>query len=87
MSAGQAPPSPRRVALFGRKASAWWASKLAVGMTSITVMALAEGGIMMLLGLQVLHVPSFFWTLILFGWASMAVFCCFHWLCRRCFWG
>ena len=63
----------RRVALFGRKASAWWASKLAVGMTSITVMALAEGGIMMLLGLQVLHVPSFFWTLILFGWASMAV--------------
>ena len=63
----------RRVALRGRKASAWWASKLAVGMTSITVMALAEGGIMMLLGLQVLHVPSFFWTLILFGWASMAV--------------
>ena len=63
----------RRVALLGRKASAWWASKLAVGMTSITVMALAEGGIMMLLGLQVLHVPSFFWTLILFGWASMAV--------------
>lgn len=63
----------RRVALFGRKASAWWASKLAVGMTSVTVMALAEGGIMMLLGLQVLHVPSFFWTLILFGWASMAV--------------
>ncbi|MEK1472283.1 YhgE/Pip domain-containing protein [Limosilactobacillus fermentum] len=63
----------RRVALFGRKASAWWASKLAVGMTSVTVMALAEGGIMMLLGLQVLHVSSFFWTLILFGWASMAV--------------
>lgn len=63
----------RRVALLGRKASAWWASKLAVGMTSITVMALAEGGSMMLLGLQVLHVPSFFWTLILFGWASMAV--------------
>lgn len=63
----------RRVALLGRKASAWWASKLAVGMTSVTVMALAEGGIMMLLGLQVLHVPSFFWTLILFGWASMAV--------------
>lgn len=63
----------RRVALRGRKASAWWASKLAVGMTSITVMALAEGGLMMLLGLQVLHVPSFFWTLILFGWASMAV--------------
>lgn len=63
----------RRVALFGHKASAWWASKLAVGMTSVTVMALAEGGIMMLLGLQVLHVPSFFWTLILFGWASMAV--------------
>ncbi|MCT3460862.1 YhgE/Pip domain-containing protein [Limosilactobacillus fermentum] len=63
----------RRVALLGRKASAWWASKLAVGMTSITVMALAEGGLMMLLGLQVLHVPSFFWTLILFGWASMAV--------------
>ncbi|MFC2699486.1 MAG: YhgE/Pip family protein [Limosilactobacillus fermentum] len=63
----------RRVALLGRKASAWWASKLAVGMTSVTVMALAEGGIMMLLGLQVLHVPSFFWTLIMFGWASMAV--------------
>lgn len=63
----------RRVALLGRKASAWWASKLAVGMTSVTVMALAEGGLMMLLGLQVLHVPSFFWTLILFGWASMAV--------------
>ena len=63
----------RRVALLGRKASAWWASKLAVGMTSITVMALAEGGIMMLLGLPVLHVPSFFWTRILFGWASMAV--------------
>lgn len=63
----------RRVALTERRASAWWASKVAVGMTSITAMAIAEGGIMMLLGLNVLHVPSFFWTLVLFGWASMAV--------------
>lgn len=63
----------RRVALQGRKASAWWASKVTVGLVSITAMALAEGGIMMALGLHVIHVPSFFWTLVIFGWASIAI--------------
>ena len=63
----------RRVALQGRKASAWWASKVVVEGLVATVMALAEGGIMMALGLTIDHVPSFFWTLILFAWASFAI--------------
>ena len=63
----------RRVALQGRKASAWWASKIAIEGLVATVMALAEGGIMMALGLTIDHVPSFFWTLILFAWSSFAI--------------
>lgn len=63
----------RRVALQGRSPIAWWASKVVLGSLVITLMALAEGGIMMVLGLKVIHVPSFFGTLILFGLASMAV--------------
>lgn len=63
----------RRVAIQGRSPLAWWASKVVLGSLIITLMAIAEGGIMMALGLTVIHVPSFFGTLILFGLASMAV--------------
>ena len=63
----------RRVAIQGRSPLAWWASKVVLGSLMITLMAIAEGGIMMALGLTVIHVPSFFGTLILFGLASMAV--------------
>lgn len=63
----------RRVAIQGCSPLAWWASKVVLGSLMISIMAIAEGGIMMLLGLNVLHVPSFFGTLILFGLASMAV--------------
>ena len=63
----------RRVAIQGRSPLAWWASKVVLGSLIITLMALAEGGIMMALGLTVDHVPSFFTTLVLFGLASMAV--------------
>ncbi len=63
----------RRVAIQGRSPVAWWASKVVLGSLIITLMALAEGGIMMALGLTVIHVPSFFGTLVLFGLASMAV--------------
>lgn len=38
------------VVLFGCKVSVWWVSKLVVGMISVIVMVLVEGGIMMLLG-------------------------------------
>lgn len=63
----------RRVAIQGRSPLAWWASKVVLGSLIITLMAIAEGGIMMAFGLTVIHVPSFFGTLILFGLASMAV--------------
>ena len=63
----------RRVAIQGKSPVAWWASKVVLGSLMITIMAIAEGGIMMMLGLTVDHVPSFFGTLILFGLASMAV--------------
>ncbi|WP_251547723.1 YhgE/Pip domain-containing protein [Limosilactobacillus caecicola] len=63
----------RRVAIQGRSPLAWWASKVVLGSLIITLMALAEGGIMMALGLHVIHVPSFFGTLVLFGLASMAI--------------
>lgn len=63
----------RRVAIQGKSPVAWWASKVVLGSLIITIMAIAEGGIMMMLGLTVDHVPSFFGTLILFGLASMAV--------------
>lgn len=63
----------RRVALQGRKASSWWASKVAIEALVALAMAVAEGGIMMALGLEVKHVPSFFLTLTLFAWASFAL--------------
>ena len=63
----------RRVAIQGKSPVAWWASKVVLGSLIITLMALAEGLIMMALGLNVIHVPSFLGTLVLFGLASMAV--------------
>ena len=63
----------RRVADPKTSATAWWFSKVVVGAVAAIVMAVVECGIMMLCGLTVDHVPSFFATTILFGLASMAV--------------
>ena len=63
----------RRVALQERRASAWWASKIAVEAVIAAAMALIEGGVMMACGLTVKLVPSFFLTLVLFGFAAFAV--------------
>lgn len=63
----------RRVADPKTSATAWWFSKVVVGAVAAIAMAIVECGIMMLCGLTVDHVPSFFATTILFGLASMAV--------------
>src|SRR5699024_12218620 len=48
-------------------------SKVVVGAVAAIAMAVVECGIMMMYGLTIDHVPSFFTTTILFGLASMAV--------------
>lgn len=63
----------RRVADPDASATAWWFSKVVVGAVAAIAMAVVECGIMMMCGLTVDHVPSFFATTILFGLASMAV--------------
>jgi putative membrane protein len=63
----------RREAMPGHSATAWWFSKVVIGLTAATTMAVVECGIMMACGLTVDHAPSFFLTTILFGWASMAI--------------
>lgn len=63
----------RRVADPDASATAWWFSKVVVGAVAAIAMAVVECGIMMICGLTVDHVPSFFATTILFGLASMAV--------------
>lgn len=63
----------RRVADPETSATAWWFSKVVVGAVAAIAMAVVECGIMMLCGLTVDHVPSFFATTIVFGLASMAV--------------
>lgn len=63
----------RRVADPSASATSWWFSKVVVGALAATAMAVVEGGIMMLFGLTIDHVPSFFITTICFGLASMAV--------------
>lgn len=63
----------RRVADPDASATAWWFSKVVVGTVAAIAMAVVECGIMMMCGLTVDHVPSFFATTILFGLASMAV--------------
>ena len=63
----------RRVADPDASATAWWFSKVVVGAVAAIAMAVVKCGIMMLCGLTVDHVPSFFATTILFGLASMAV--------------
>lgn len=63
----------RRVAKFGESPAAWWASKVVVGVMMGTLMAIAECAIMMLLGLNVIHVPSYFFTAISFAFASMGL--------------
>ncbi|WP_242334610.1 YhgE/Pip domain-containing protein [Limosilactobacillus urinaemulieris] len=63
----------RRVADPDASATAWWFSKVIVGAVAAIAMAVVECGIMMMCGLTVDHVPSFFATTILFGLASMAV--------------
>lgn len=63
----------RRVADPSASATSWWFSKVVVGALAATAMAVVESGIMMLFGLTIDHVPSFFITTICFGLASMAV--------------
>lgn len=63
----------RRVADPDASATAWWFSKVVVGAVAAIAMAVVECGIMMMCGLTVDHVPSFFATTVLFGLASMAV--------------
>lgn len=63
----------RRVADPKTSATAWWFSKVVVGAVAAIAMAVVECGIMMMCGLTIDHVPSFFTTTILFGLASMAV--------------
>lgn len=63
----------RRVANPSASATSWWFSKVVVGALAATAMAVVECGIMMLCGLTIDHVPSFFITTICFGLASMAV--------------
>jgi putative membrane protein len=63
----------RRVADPSASATSWWFSKVVVGALAATAMAVVECGIMMLCGLTIDHVPSFFITTICFGLASMAV--------------
>lgn len=63
----------RRVADPDASATAWWFSKVVVGAVAAIAMAVVECGIMMMCGLTIDHVPSFFTTTILFGLASMAV--------------
>lgn len=63
----------RRVADPDVSATAWWFSKVVVGAVAAIAMAVVECGIMMMCGLTIDHVPSFFTTTILFGLASMAV--------------
>ncbi|MBB1063440.1 YhgE/Pip domain-containing protein [Limosilactobacillus fastidiosus] len=63
----------RRVADRNASATAWWFSKVVVGGLAAIAMAVVECGIMMMCGLTVEHVPSFFTTTILFGLASVAI--------------
>lgn len=63
----------RRVADPDASVTAWWFSKVVVGAVAAIAMAVVECGIMMMCGLTIDHVPSFFTTTILFGLASMAV--------------
>lgn len=63
----------RRVADPSASATSWWFSKVVVGALAAIAMAVVECGIMMLCGLTIDHVPSFFITTICFGLASMAV--------------
>lgn len=63
----------RRVADPDASATAWWFSKVVVGAVAAIAMAVVECGIMMMCGLTIDHVPSFFTTTMLFGLASMAV--------------
>lgn len=63
----------RRVSKFGESPAAWWASKVIVGVMMGTLMAIAECSIMMALGLNVIHVPSYFATTICFAFASMGL--------------
>lgn len=63
----------RRVAEQGKSPAAWWGSKVIVGSLVVIAMAVVEGGIMALCGLDILHAPSYFMTLISFGLASMAI--------------
>ncbi|MEY8441042.1 YhgE/Pip domain-containing protein [Lactobacillaceae bacterium 24-114] len=63
----------RRVAIQGASATKWWMSKVVVGAVAATAMAVIECGIMMMCGLHIDHVASYFSTSILFGLASMAI--------------
>lgn len=50
----------RKKSLAGQSSAAWWGSKMSVALLSAVLMALIEGGILMLLGLHVQSVGKFF---------------------------
>ncbi|WP_192988147.1 YhgE/Pip domain-containing protein [Carnobacterium mobile] len=50
----------RKKSLAGQSGAAWWGSKMSVALLSAVLMALIEGGILMLLGLHVQSVGKFF---------------------------
>lgn len=63
----------RRIAAPGKSATAWWGSKVVIGSTVAITMAVVEDVIMMACGLNVEYVPTFIFTTICFGLASMAI--------------
>lgn len=50
----------RKVSMNGKSATAWWASKVTVGLVAAIGMGLIESGAMLLLGLQVDHLGEYF---------------------------
>ncbi|ALV21769.1 YhgE/Pip domain-containing protein [Carnobacterium antarcticum] len=63
----------RKKAVAGKSGLAWWASKMSVALPVAVLMALIEGGILLLLGLQVQAVGQFFVMAVLAGLAFMSI--------------
>lgn len=61
----------RKVSLTGEAASSWWLSKVAIGFVVATSMALIEGTVMLIIGLNVDNIGQFYLIALISAWAYM----------------
>lgn len=63
----------RKISMIGQSSGDWWLSKVSLGFVVSSLMALIQASIMLLIGLNVDHLASFYLTALVSAWSYMAL--------------